>query len=100
GHHHVLGGSHCPEQTDVLKCSSHAPSGDGVRCHTEHRLTVEVDVTLCRRVQASEHIEERGLAGPVRTDERNDRSDRNVEVDVVDGGQTAELHSHFTGIEQ
>ena len=26
--------------------------------------------------------------------------DRNVEVDVVDGGQTTELHSYFTGIEQ
>ncbi len=100
GHHHVLGCGHRPEQADVLERAGHATGGDGVRWHAEHRLAVEVDVALRRRVQTGEHVEERGLAGAVGTDEGDDRAERDVEVDVVDGGEAAELHPHLTGIEQ
>ena len=55
------------------------------------RSTTSPDVGVYRPGQ---HVEERGLAGAVRTDQRDDRALGDVEVDIVDGDETAELDAH------
>ena len=61
---------------------------------------VEGDRALGRDVQAGDHVEERGLAGAVGPDERDDAAARDGEVDVVDGQQAAEALRAALGDEQ
>ena len=64
------------------------------------RLVVECDLPGRRNVVPGDHVEERRLAGAVRPDERHDGAARDIEVDVVDSGQPAELLRHATRVHQ
>src|SRR3954453_185562 len=95
----VVQDGHGAKEPDVLEGTPDAHRGHFVWLLGAHlapgfgreRLTVEGDVAGGRDVVAGDHVEEGRLAGPVRADERHDRSTRDIEVDVVDGRQTAEL---------
>ena len=105
-HHDVLERAHRPEQPDVLERPGHAVGHDQVRALRGDVAPVEQDLARRRLVEAGEHVEEGGLAGPVRPDDRDDRFLGHPERDAVDRGQAAEdlrqigrLHHRRRGVE-
>src|SRR5204863_2250998 len=59
---------------------------------------VEHDGAGGRLVNAGNCIENGGLAGAVRPDDRGDGVGRNLEIESVDGGQSAETHCEMPDI--
>jgi hypothetical protein len=53
-------------------------------------LTVQPDAAVCRPLQPDDDLQERALAGPVRTDDGDDVAVVDPERDAVDGRETAE----------
>ena len=49
-----------------------------------HRLAVEADLTVVRRVDAGDHLDQRRLAGAVVADEPDDLAGVELEVDAVE----------------
>ena len=82
---HVLESRHLLEEADVLKRAADAALGDRMWRPTGDVLAVELDQPARRFVHAGEHVEERRLAGAVRTDQAHRRIAGDREVDVVDG---------------
>ena len=62
------------------------------RMVADHRLVKEFDEAVRRLVYAGDAVEGRGLSGAVRADERHDLPLGNVQREVVDGDDAAELH--------
>ena len=93
-HQHVLEARHRREQADVLERAPDAEVRDRVRRQAGDVAAVEQDLAGRRRVDARQHVEERGLAGAVGADQADDRPARDDEVDVVARHQAAELLAH------
>ena len=55
--------------------------------------------SLARRQEAGEHLHGRGLAAAVRAEEPEDFAARNLEADIVDGGEVAEPHGQVFGFD-
>ena len=53
-------------------------------------LAVQPDVAVCRPLQPDDDLQERALAGPVRTDDGDDVAVVDPERDAVDGRETPE----------
>ena len=62
------------------------------RMVADHWLVKEFDEAVRRLVYAGDAVEGRGLSGAVRADERHDLPLGNVQREVVDGDDAAELH--------
>ena len=62
------------------------------RMVADHRLVKEFDETVRRLIYAGDAVEGRGLAGAIRADERHDLSLGDVQRQVVDRHDAAELH--------
>ena len=74
-----------------LEGADHAQAGDLVRRRCRrHRLAVEVPRAGVGLVEPGEQVEERGLAGAVRSDQRGDPVALDLEVFDVDGEEAAE----------
>ena len=71
-----------------------------MRRHIDDRLAVEEHLAVRRRVETGQHVEERGLARAVRTDQGDDRTLGDLEVDIADCGETTELNGDATSVEQ
>ena len=69
-----------------------------VRLRRQRRAAV-ADLARGRDVEAGEAVEERGLAGAVGADQADDLAVVDGEVDVADGGETAEAHGDAAGLE-
>ena len=68
------------EQADVLERPRHAVLHDQVGPAAGHVPAVEADAAVGGLVEPGEHVEEGGLAGAVRADDRDDRPLRDLEV--------------------
>ena len=68
--HNVVERGHAAEQRHVLERACDAAVGSVVRAHLGARFALERDPALLRMVEAVDDIEHRGLAGPVRPDDR------------------------------
>ena len=86
----VVNHGHLREKLDVLEGSSDAHRGDIVGPGAHDRRALPADVTLLRAIHLADGVEDRGLAGPVRTDDREQLAGVHVEGHVADGGHTAE----------
>ena len=65
---HVFGRAHFTEQLHVLEGAGHAAQRDRRRRASGNALTVELDRTSGRLVDAGQHVHHRALAGTVRPD--------------------------------
>jgi hypothetical protein len=89
-HQHVVEHAHGWEEGQVLKGAADAELGDVVGRRRDDRLSLEEDVALLGCVQPPQAVEERGLPGPVRADQRDDGARRHIEGRRRDGLQAAE----------
>ena len=96
----VLERGHVLEEPDVLERAAHAALRDRMRRLAGDVLAREDDLPRRGLVDAGEHVEERRLPRAVRADEADDRALGDGEVDVVHGGQAAELLAHALGGQQ
>jgi hypothetical protein len=97
--HQVVHDREVLEQLDVLERPGHAHLGDVVRRAAEDVLAEEAHLALLGSVHAREHVEDRGLAGAVGPDDREQLVLADLEVapvDRLDAGEgqvdVAELH--------
>jgi hypothetical protein len=97
---HVLYGRHLLEEPDVLERPADAALGGGMRGLAADVLAVEDHSPVRGLVDARDHVEERRLPGTVRTDEADDRPERDREIDVIDGDQPAELLAESNRLEE
>ena len=86
----VLDHGHVGEQADVLERAAHAQGGDLVRSQPAQRLAPKGDLSAVGLVEPGEDVEERGLAGAVRPDDRADRPLLELKVHAGKGRQSAE----------
>ena len=96
----VLERRHVGEQADVLERPRDAASGDLVALRPDDGTPVEDDVARRRPVDARHRVEGGRLAGAVRADEPEDLAALDVERDVVERSEAAELHGDVAQREQ
>ena len=92
--HDVLRDGERREQREVLERARDAELGDAVRGHREQVLAREGDAPRRRLVEAAEAVEQRRLAGAVGPDERADLALLDLERQVGEREDPAELDSH------
>src|SRR5208283_1529736 len=61
-----------------------------MRCQPGDVLAAEPHGTILRRIDARDQVEQRGLARPIGTDDRENQPERNAEADVAHGAHAAE----------
>src|SRR5437867_1179842 len=81
---------HVLEEADVLERPRDSERGHLVRARAGDLPILEEDSAAGRREDAGDAVEERGLAGAVGADEREDLAALHVEGHVVDGQESAE----------
>src|ERR1700730_15222256 len=81
---------HPPEQGKVLKRAGDAQRSDAVRALGQDAFAAKADVAAVGRVEPAQAVEERGLAGAVRTDQPQNLSLGQFERDAVESDDTAE----------
>ncbi len=87
---HVLEDGEPCERLRQLERPDHAPAGDPERRDPDEGPAVEVPRPVLGSVEPGEQVEQRRLAGAVRSDERRDRAPLDLEVLDVDGLEAAE----------
>src|SRR5690606_15304091 len=98
--HDVLEHRHLAEQPDVLEGAGDAGLGNLVRFAPHHLLAVEADGAALRLVEAGDAVEERGLAGAVRSDEAGDGASRDAEIDAVEDGVAGKAEGEAGELQQ
>ena len=88
----VVARRHRAEQLQPLEGAGDAHPGPLRRLHPGDVGAVEQDPASVDPLQPAHGIEERGLAGSVRTDQPRRRAAGDVEVDAVERGDPAEAH--------
>ncbi len=86
----VLQGGHGREQAGVLIGARHAHVRDLVRPEAVDRGAVEDELALVDVEEATDAVEEGGLAGTVGTDHAGDRALLHLEIQLAHGDETAE----------
>ena len=101
--HHVFQHGHVLEQPDVLERSGHPQFGDDIGLQAVDPLAgatrLEMDVAAGGNIDAGDAVEDRGLARAVGADQRDDLARHDVQADVIDGAQTAEVHGQVLDVE-
>src|SRR4029453_10010825 len=95
----VLDGGHVGEEPDVLERPTDAESRGLGGAEAEERLTAEGHAALVRHVEPGEDVEERGLAGSIRPDDRHDAA-LEGEVHAVQRGEASEPLGDAAGLEE
>ncbi len=90
--HHVLERRHLRKQPNVLEGAADTEFGDAVPLEASDRPAFDPHLTLGGLVHPGHHVEERGLARTVGPDQAQNLTGVDAEIDVVQRGQTAELH--------
>src|SRR5262249_29532024 len=91
-HHDILEHAHGAEERQVLERAPDAEGGDPVSRHLEERPVLEQDAAALGAIEPREAVEERGLAGAVRTDEAANLALAYVERHAVERHDAAEAH--------
>ena len=82
---HVVAARPRAEQPDVLERPRDTAMRDDVGAQRPDRLAFEADVAAGRRVDAGDHVEHRGLARPVRSDQADQLALAGDQVEIADG---------------
>ena len=88
------------EDLEPLEGAADAVARADVRLRVRDVLAVDEHLTRAGVLQAGDHVEERGLAGAVGTDQRGDVPGPHVDRHVVEHLQPAEAHRDVADLEQ
>src|SRR5262249_17164637 len=97
--HHVLQRCHAGKHARGLERADHAARRDLVRPEPGRALAEESDLAAGRWKQVGRHVEQRGLAGAVRADQRGECAGRYCEAPLGDGLSAAEALRHRAAFE-
>ena len=86
----VFRNRHAVKQLNKLKGAHQTHGRDLVLRNMRDVTAIQLDTAGRRTYEARDHIEERGLAGPVWPDDSENAAPRHFQVDSVVGGQAAE----------
>src|SRR5207302_9641195 len=79
----ILEHAHVAEQSTDLKAAHQAASRNLVRLEPQQRASIEKNVAAVRRIEAGNEVDERRLAGAVRSDQSADLARRDRKIDAV-----------------
>ena len=79
------------ERPHDLKRARNAHPADQVRPQASERPALELDRATCQLRDPCDDVDQRRLAGAVRPDQAHDLAGMDVEADVLDGHDTAEV---------
>ena len=97
--HHVLQRGHRAEQPDILKRPPQPRGGPQMRRHVGDVGAVEHHLAGGGLVEAGQHVQRRGLAGTVRPDQGMDTAPPDLDIDIVDRFQAAEIFAKPLDVE-
>src|SRR5205807_8807022 len=92
--------AHVAEQSTDLKAAHQAASRNLVRLEPQQRASIEKNVAAVRRIEAGNEVDERRLAGAVRSDQPADLARRDRKIDVVGCQQPAEAFDQVARFEE
>ena len=98
--HDVLERRHVHEDLEVLKRARQAARRQFVGRQARYVLPIEIDAAAARSIEAGDHVEQGGLAGAVWADNRVDSTARDIERQVVDGAEAAEIDAQTFDLEE
>ncbi len=98
--HDVVQRGHALEERDVLEGAGNAGGRRLVGAHLAAGDPLPGHLALLGMIEAIDHIEHRGLAGPVRSDDRPDLAFTDIEADIGKGGDAAEAQGHMVNRQQ
>ena len=90
-HEDVVHDGHVGEDAQVLEGARHADAGGRGRRESRDLLAGELHAAGRERLQAADDVEQRGLAGAVGTDQGGDLALADLERDLVDRLEAAEV---------
>ncbi len=90
---HVVQRAQLGEQPDVLKGAGEAAARNQERLHAGDVLPVQRDLSLGGRIDAGDDVEQCGLACAVWSDDADDLALFNMDIDIGQRSQAAELLS-------
>ena len=88
------------EQLDVLEGARDPQPGDHMRRRAGDVLPVKQQLAFGGIIDPADQIEDRGLAGAIRADDREDLTFLDSEAHRIDRADTAEPDRDFLGVEQ
>src|SRR4029077_6024870 len=88
--HDVLERGHAKEDLQVLERPRQAPTRELLRRERAHILSSEPHASLLRKVEAGDDVEQRRLAGAVRTDDGEYEAGRDRQAHIIDRMHPAE----------
>ena len=100
GHFHVLEHGHAAERLYDLERSGETAPADLMGATAVDAVSLQTDLTRRRCHRARDAIEQGGLAGAVRPDDREDLSRVDGEADVTERLQAAERLAHVAQFQQ
>src|SRR5690606_7120845 len=98
--HQVVEGAHPVEDPGHLEHAQHAQAGELGGIEPQDASAVEPDLAGVGAQVARQHIEQRGLAGAVRTDQADQLAFRHVHADAVERLEAAEALADVANLEQ
>ena len=98
--HHVLENGHGRKERQVLEGARDTERGDPVSWHRQQVGTLVPNRTFARLVDTAHHVEHRGLARPVRSDEATDLAAVDRERQTVESHDAPETNGHAIDVEQ
>src|SRR5882762_2423696 len=87
---HIVQCGHEVEQPDVLERAGDAKAGHLVRFGPRDHTAVKYHFAACRLEEARDAVEQGGLAGAVRPDQREDLAAPDLEAYTIDCHQASE----------
>ena len=96
----VVAHAHAAEQRDVLEGAADAEAGHAVAAEILERAALEQDVAVGEAVEAADAVEQRGLAGAVRSDQSADLAVADIERNTSQRDHAAEAHRHLGNPQQ
>ena len=97
---HVLADREAHEQLELLEGPGEPEARALRRRRAGDLASTEEDVAGLGSEQPREHVEQRGLAGAVRSDEPDDAGGRDHEAHVADRDEPAEAHGDVAGLDR
>src|SRR3989449_10023024 len=98
--HEVVEHAHTLEESDVLEGAGDAERGDVGRLEVRPVLAVENDPSLVRMVEATDRVEQRGLAGAVGTDDGQDLAVTDPQAHLVQRHERAKADADARHLEE
>src|SRR5439155_16181853 len=98
--HEVVGNGHMREELDALEDARDPEPRDLVRPQSPQIAALETHRAGPRPIDAVQAVEDRRLAGAVRTDDREQLAVVRVERDAVERDEAAEGERQFANLEQ